>query len=226
MDALEGVGNPDLRVTLLWARGQVAPVTADELAAAHGLHRNVARSRLERLTGAGLLRTTYERRSGRHGPGAGRPAKVYAVAPQLESIEFPRTQYESLVGLLVEAQPAGRLAEIGAEFGRRLGDSAGLRPARSVRSGVGTLCRALGRIGYHVSVVEVDDRHAVLQTPTCPLRPLLHAHPNAAELDRGMWNGLAAAALPGLVPRARCTDCGDRDASCRISLDLACVSKT
>jgi predicted ArsR family transcriptional regulator len=220
MDALEGVGNPELRATLLWARSRSAPVTADELATAHELHRNVARSRLERLVAAGLLRTTYERRSGRRGPGAGRPAKLYAVSPQLDAIEFPRRHYESLVGLLLDGQPDGRLAEIGAEFGRRLGLAAGLRQVRSVRNGLGRLCDALGRLGYQVSLVEADDRHAVLQTPTCPLRPLVRAHPEATELDRGMWSGLAALVLPALETRAVCQDCGDDAASCRISLEL------
>jgi predicted ArsR family transcriptional regulator len=220
MDALEGVGNPELRATLLWARSRSAPATADELAAAHGLHRNVARSRLERLVAAGLLRTTYERRTGRRGPGAGRPAKLYVVSPQLEAIEFPRRDYESLVGLLIDAQPDERLAEIGTEFGRRLGRSAGLRPARAVRNGLGRLCDALGRLGYQVSLVEADDRRAVLQTPTCPLRPLVRAHPDAIELDRGMWRGLAAVALPGLEARAVCRDCADGTAPCRISLQL------
>jgi predicted ArsR family transcriptional regulator len=225
MDALEGVGNPELRATLLWARSRSAPVTADELAAAQGLHRNVARSRLERLVSAGLLRTTYKRRSGRHGPGAGRPAKLYAVSPQLEPIEFPRRQYESLVGLLLAAQPDGRLAEIGAEFGRRLARSAGLRPVRSVRNGLERLCDALGRLGYQVSLVESDSTHAVLQTPTCPLRPVVHARPEAAGLDRGMWSGLAAVALPTIETRAVCADCGDSSAPCRVSLELRHVSK-
>jgi predicted ArsR family transcriptional regulator len=225
MDALEGVGNPELRATLLWASSRSAPVTADELAAAHGLHRNVARSRLERLVSAGLLRTTYERRSGRRGPGAGRPAKLYAVSPQVEPIEFPRRQYESLVGLLLAAQPDGRLAEIGAEFGKQLGRSAGLRPVRPVRKGLERLCSALGRLGYQVSLIEAGDRHAVLQTPTCPLRPVVRAHPEATELDRGMWSGLAAVALPGIETSAVCADCWDSTAQCRVSLELRHVSK-
>jgi len=226
MDALEGVGSPELRATLLWARSRSSPVTADELATAHGLHRNVARSRLERLVGAGLLRTTYERRSGRRGPGAGRPAKLYAVSPQLEAIEFPRRHYESLVALLLDAQPSDRLAEIGAEFGRRLGRSAGLRPARSVRKGLEQLCGALGRLGYQATLVEARAGLAVLQTPTCPLRPLVRAHPDATELDRGMWSGLTSVALPAIGTRAVCEDCADGDGSCRITLELRDVSKT
>jgi hypothetical protein len=54
----------------------------------------------------------------------------------------------------------------------------------------------------------------------------VRAHPGAAELDRGMWSGLAAVALPGIEARAACADCADGDASCRISLELDRVSKT
>jgi predicted ArsR family transcriptional regulator len=221
MDALEGVGNPELRATLLWARSRTAPVTADELATAHSVHRNVARSRLERLVSAGLLITTYGRRSGRQGPGAGRPAKLYAVSPQLEPIEFPRRHYEFLVSLLLKTQSAGRREEVGVRFGRRLARSAGLRPARSVRAGLERLCTALGGIGYQVSLVEAGDRHAVLQTPTCPLRPVVRAQPDAAELDRGMWKGLVAAALPGIETRAACAKCAAGVAPCRISLEFS-----
>ena len=106
MDALEAVGDPELRSALRFVRSRRSPVSADELAAAESVHRNVARSRLERLEGAGLLVTSFERRSGRTGPGAGRPAKVYSPAPEITQIEFPERNYEQLVGLLVDALPA------------------------------------------------------------------------------------------------------------------------
>ncbi len=63
MDHLAAVGDPELREALLFARSHARPVTADELARAKGLHRNVARSRLERLVEAGLLAIGYERRT-------------------------------------------------------------------------------------------------------------------------------------------------------------------
>src|SRR5436309_10445083 len=139
MDELEAVGDPELRTTLLYARGEARPVTADDVAAAHDVHRNVARARLERLVEAGLLEPGFERRTGRSGPGAGRPAKTYAVPPALQSIEFPARRYETLLGLLVAAVPASergaRLHEVGAEFGRELAAAAGLRPARRLRIG-------------------------------------------------------------------------------------------
>jgi predicted ArsR family transcriptional regulator len=232
MDGLDAIGDPELRQALAFARSQARSVSADELAAEQGVHRNVARSRLERLVAAGLLAPGYERRTGRSGPGAGRPAKVYAVLPELTALEFPARRYEALLGLLVDALPASkrpaRLREIGVAFGEELGRSAGLRPTRAVRAGFEQMCEAVRRLGYQVSVEEASDRGAVLATPTCPLRPLVRARPDAAEIDRGMWQGLAAQALDGMtVDRVRCEtrDCLLDHASCRVVLTLQ-VSKS
>src|SRR3954467_14115754 len=124
MTRLDVLGTSELRDTLSHARGQERPVSADDVARAFAIHRNVARSRLERLTAAGLLEPAFERRSGRQGPGAGRPAKVYAVAPELAPLEFPRRHTEELVGLLAAALPddarADTLEAVGARFGAQL----------------------------------------------------------------------------------------------------------
>src|SRR5262245_25214324 len=123
-DRLDAVGDPELRSALLYVRGSESPVTADELAAYQDVHRNVARARLERLAAAGLLLTSFERRSGRAGPGAGRPAKTYRPAPELAAIEFPARHHETLLALLAAALPARtrrrRLTEVGLAFGREL----------------------------------------------------------------------------------------------------------
>jgi predicted ArsR family transcriptional regulator len=227
MDYLAAVGDPELREALLYARGQARPVTADELASAKGVHRNVARSRLERLVSAGLLASGYERRTGKAGPGAGRPAKTYAVLPQLEAIEFPAGNVESLAALLVDAVAAeggsSRLHEIGVEFGRELGRAAGLRPVKKLESGFERLCEAVRTLGYQASLERVDRNEAVIATPTCPLRPLVRARAEAVEIDRGMWAGLASCALSGVeARRVRCDtrDCFDDHASCKVRLEL------
>jgi predicted ArsR family transcriptional regulator len=230
MDELEAVGDPDLREALLFARGRPSPVTADEVAEAQGIHRNVARSRLERLVEAGLLETAYERRSGRTGPGAGRPAKTYAVVPSLDAIEFPARGYESLLALLLDELPvegrADRLHAVGVAFGEQLARKAGLRASKTPARAFEAMCKAVGSLGYQTSLEEADERGAVISTPTCPLRPLVRAHPEAAEIDRGMWAGLAAHALAGAdVEQVECEtrDCLDDHASCRVLLRLRSV---
>jgi len=227
MDFLAAVGDPELRDALLYARGQARPVTADELATAKDVHRNVARSRLERLVEAGLLAPAYERRSGRSGPGAGRPAKTYSVVPQLESIEFPANHSESLTALLVDALAAGggreRLRETGVAFGRELGRAAGLRPVKKLEAGFERLCEAVRTLGYQASLEQVEPNGAVIASPTCPLRPLVRARREAVEIDRGMWAGLASCAVSGVdVSRVSCEtrDCFDDHASCKIRIEL------
>src|SRR5438046_9891652 len=114
MHRLDSIGDRELRETLLYARAQPLPVTADEVASAQRIHRNVARGRLERLADAGLLLPSFERRTGRTGPGAGRPAKTYRVAPELTAIEVPERRYERLIGLA-----SGRLRDRGRRARRR-----------------------------------------------------------------------------------------------------------
>src|SRR5438034_6117251 len=201
MHRLDSIGDRELRETLLFARAQPLPVTADEVAAAQRIHRNVARGRLERLAEAGFLIASFERRTGRTGPGAGRPAKTYRVAPELTAIEFPERRYEQLIGLVVDALPERgrreRLQEIGVAFGQELAREARLRPAKGLRTALGRVCAALGGLGYQASIAEITSNRAVITTATCPLRPLVRARPRLSELDRGMWAALFARALAG-----------------------------
>jgi predicted ArsR family transcriptional regulator len=227
MHRLDAVGDHELRETLLFARAQTAPVTADQVASGQGIHRNVARGRLERLAEAGLLIASFERRTGRSGPGAGRPAKTYRVAPELTAIEFPERRYESLVGLMVDALPEqgrrSRLRDVGSTFGQDLARKAHLRPAKAFRTALDHVCAALGGLGYQASIAEVSGKSAVITTPTCPLRPLVRAHPALAELDRGMWVALLARALAGTDADEITCDtplCKRDDQNCRILLTL------
>jgi predicted ArsR family transcriptional regulator len=227
MDSLQGVGDRALRATLSYVLGQARPVTADELAVAQGTHRNVARSRLERLAEAGLLTRKYVRRSGRAGPGAGRPAKTYAVTPQLRVIEFPDRSYDKLVGLLVDSLPTrsrrDRLRALGVTFADELLRPVRIRPAMTLDAGAERVCVAVRRRGFHAAVAAVGDGVAVVETATCPLRPLVRERAGIADVDRGMWIGLTARALEGIEPsRIECdTHSCHGDGPCRVTLTLS-----
>jgi len=221
MDELEAVGDPALRRALLFVRSRDRAVTADELAAAESIHRNAARARLERLAEAGLLESAYERRTGRSGPGAGRPAKTYAVAPSLAPIEFPERRSESLMALLIEALPDGsraeRLRAAGVSFGHELAAAARLGRFRSPQRAFDAVCRALASLGYQATLESVDERGAVIATATCPVRPVVRAHEDAAEIDRGMWEGLVEHALGSNATRVVCSAAGCREnGPCRV----------
>ena len=198
MDRLSAAGDPGLRSALAFVRGAEHCITADELAAHDGIHRNVARSRLERLARAGLLETGTAR------TGVGRPAKTYRAAPELAAIEFPVHHTADLVALLA----AGRsdLRDVGAEFGRSLAKKAGLRGKRDLDA----VCAGLRHLGFQAA-----HEHGEIVTPTCPLRPLVAEQPQLAPLDEGMWSGLVGG-------QASCAvhGCLDPTSPCRIQVSI------
>lgn len=228
MDRLDALGDADLRNTVLLVRGARRPVTADDVSRQLDVPRSAARWRLERLVEAGLVVVGFERRSGRSGPGAGRPAKTYAAAPETTAVEFPRRHYEALVGRLVAALPrrgrANHLDHVGYAFGLELARAARLRPGQTMRASLERLCRGLGRLGFQASVESADDDGAVIVSATCPLRPVIVSDADARPLDAGMWRGLiAAAAGTGAAARARCSthNCLDAAGHCRIVVAYA-----
>jgi predicted ArsR family transcriptional regulator len=223
VDALTGIAQPELREIVLFARARSRPITADDVAAEFGVHRSVARARLDRLAESGLLAVGFERRTGRTGPGAGRPAKLYSVPPETSALEFPERHYEQLVGRLVDSLPEEALTEIGAGFGEDLATRAGLPRARTTRAAAERACEALGRLGFQAAVTDASEGRVTITTPTCPLRPLVVANLGAAAVDRGMWAGLVKAHLPaanGCTVTCGTQDCLDSHASCRVVVDF------
>ncbi|NUT48662.1 MAG: hypothetical protein HOV94_15345 [Saccharothrix sp.] len=110
-----------------------APVSRDEAAEAVGAPRTTVAFHLDRLVAEGLLEVVHERRTGRTGPGAGRPAKLYRRSAEQIAVSLPDRRYE-LAGMLpadalVEAEATGEppravLHRRAHELGRTLGDRA------------------------------------------------------------------------------------------------------
>ena len=132
-------------------------VSKDEAAAAMGVARSVAAFHLDRLVADGLLTTEFRRLTGRQGPGAGRPAKLYRRAEAELSVSLPARQYDLAAGLLAAAvndairtgTPVGEaLTRVATECGRGLGrpGAAGggeaAEPARPSRRRAGRARRA------------------------------------------------------------------------------------
>jgi len=227
VDALSGIAQPELRAVVLFVRSQAGPVSTDDVATHFRVHRTVARGRLERLAESGLLDVAFERRSGRSGPGAGRPTKLYSVPPETTALEFPQRRYEQLLGHLLDVLPEREreltLTRVGVDFAQDLAAAAALGPTRGVRSAAERACAALGKLGFQATVSEAGDDSVTITTPTCPLRPLVMSSPEAAAIDRGMWMGLVGAYLPRRRPcsvTCETRDCLDDNASCRVVLDF------
>jgi predicted ArsR family transcriptional regulator len=78
-------------------------VTRDEAAAALGLPRSVAAFHLDKLAEAGVVEVMFERTSGRTGPGAGRPAKLYRRSEDEVAASVPERRYDLAGSLLATA---------------------------------------------------------------------------------------------------------------------------
>jgi predicted ArsR family transcriptional regulator len=145
-DRIAGVASlaePQRRALYRFVVDRGDAVSKDEAAAALGVARTVAGFHLDRLVADGLLTTEFRRLTGRQGPGAGRPAKLYRRAEGELSVSLPARQYDLAARLLATAVDratstgtpvAVALAAVATERGRQLGERArevaGKRPSR------------------------------------------------------------------------------------------------
>jgi len=224
-ERVAALGAPGALEAMAFARAAGGPFGVDDAAAGLGCHRSVALRRLDRLEEAGLLVSEFRRPPGRAGPGAGRPAKRFRVPPELAVTEYPPRRYAELVALLsadrAGAGPGERRA-IGRHYARILAEGARPLPrAERLDRAAPRLCGMLAGLGFPARTEEASADRALLRVPACPLRPAVVAGPAAAEIDRGMWEGLAGLAL-GRPLRARCAthDCLDPTAECGVTLVL------
>ncbi|MBX6751194.1 MAG: helix-turn-helix domain-containing protein [Micromonosporaceae bacterium] len=125
------LAEPARRDLYLYVVAQAEPVSRDQAAAATGLARHVVKFHLDRLVEEGLLEVEFRRLSGRRGPGAGRPAKLYRRAKQEISVSLPERRYELVGRIFADAirdnattgQPIGTaVARAAAAAARRIGD--------------------------------------------------------------------------------------------------------
>jgi predicted ArsR family transcriptional regulator len=170
-------------------------ISKDEAASALGVARSVAAFHLDRLVADGLLTTEYRRLSGRRGPGAGRPAKLYRRADGEVSVSLPARQYDLAASLLaaavhqamqegtaVDAALSRVAAERGREIGRRARDAAGRRPDRGALLDIAL--RVLREQGY-----EPHRRDHEIVLANCPFHALVGEQ---RELVCGMNRDLLA----------------------------------
>ncbi len=153
-------------------------MSRDEAAAGVGVPRHTAKFHLDKLVADGLLESEYRRRSGRQGPGAGRPAKLYRRGTRELAVMLPDRRYELAGQLMAHAITEARsdglpvaeaLGGAARDRGRRLGDESQRRAGpRASRVALLTAARAiLDEEGY-------ETRHdpAGLTLANCPFRAL------------------------------------------------------
>ena len=199
LDSIGSLQDPVRRSLYLYVVSRHDDVSREDAAAAVGIQRQLAAFHLEKLVEARLLETSLRRLTGRNGPGAGRPAKLYRRSSSEYVVSLPPRHYDLAAELLSQAvEEAGdrsareALAEVARRFGRRLGAQLRTRFSRpaSVEQQVDAIAEALDRYGYEP---QCDD-HA-MRLMNCPFDSLAQGH---RELVCGMNLSLVEGVVDGM----------------------------
>ena len=187
LDALNVLGDPTRRAAYDHVAAQGRPVGRDEVATALGIGRTLAAYHLDRLADEGLLTVAYARRSGRTGPGAGRPAKLYERSDREVAVSVPPRDYGLAARLLAHAAAhdedgATRRALRGAAeaLGREIAATAPAPPD------VGRLLRERGYEPY-------EDYAGVMRLRNCPFHAVAQSRPEVVcDMNLALLGGLVA----------------------------------
>src|SRR5262249_13563452 len=109
------LAEPVRRRLYLYLRERREPVGREEAARHAGVKVRLAGFHLGREAGGGVVGGGYRPVSGRGGPGAGRPAKLYSVSPRSFSVVIPQTRYALAASMMATALSAGGSGADGAE---------------------------------------------------------------------------------------------------------------
>ncbi|MFE9043576.1 helix-turn-helix transcriptional regulator [Streptomyces sp. NPDC007818] len=146
IDAIAMLQDPVRRRLYEYVVAQGREVGRNEAAEGAGVARTLAAHHLDKLTEAGLLESGSRRLTGRSGPGAGRPAKVYTRAAGERAVSLPGRDYRTAAELLAEAAEEAGLDAGLAAAARRRGEA--LRGSAEPCGGLDEAMAILAARGY------------------------------------------------------------------------------
>lgn len=187
------LGDATRRAIFIAVRESLEPLTVGKVAELFGIHRNLARHHLERLTEEGFLQVSAQplslvRR-------AGRPPKYYRATTRHIEITYPTLRYDLLVELLTKIlnrlspEDLSEVAEqVGREYGQELAAEIGTPADAGYEEAVRGAMGAMSGIGF---AMNPDWEAGRLLTYHCPFGEAALSHPEVVcSLDRGIVSGL------------------------------------
>ena len=169
--------DPVRRALYRFVVGSDDAVSRDQAAEAVGVQRTLAAFHLDKLADEQLLDVEFRRLTGRSGPGAGRPAKLYRRSARQIDETLPPREYDLAAGLLVSAiERAGTGGDVRAaldvvsfELGQAIGREASARAGgrASAKRRREALTEVLGEHGFEPRVAGDE-----LVLANCPFHAL------------------------------------------------------
>ncbi len=195
---LGALADPVRRALYRFVAEQPGAVSRDQAASGVDVPRHTAKFHLDRLVDEGLLVTEFKRLTGRTGPGAGRPAKLYRRSGREVAVSLPSRRYD-LAGQVLASAVERNLAgtpmpeALGAAADEAARSVAGQWPAAA--EGLGAV---LGPLGY-----EPREEDGAITLGNCPFDRLAADH-------RDLVCGVNAAFLGALARELGRADLGVR----------------
>jgi predicted ArsR family transcriptional regulator len=190
IEAIAVLQDPVRRQLYDYVAAQDHEVSRNEAAEGAGIQRTLAAFHLDKLVDAGLLETESRRLSGRSGPGAGRPAKLYRRSGVERRFSVPARDYGVAADLLAEVAESARLDVELQAAARRKGRAA--RAAAGPIDGLAAAKDLLTARGYEPRLAADG---TVLRMANCPFHALSEQHP-------ALVCGMNLALLEGLMEGA------------------------
>jgi predicted ArsR family transcriptional regulator len=186
--AVSALDEPIRRALYDYVSRSQTPVSRDEAAQTLGLARSTAAFHLDRLAEEGLLSVDFKRLSGRTGPGAGRPSKLYVRGAGEVAVSVPERHYDFAGELLLSAiEEAAGTGEPLAVVLPRTAHQAG----RELGTGGGSLEEILEENGFEP---RPDDDGGLL-LGNCPFHRLARQHTETVcHLNLELLSGVAEGA--------------------------------
>ncbi|NKE60054.1 helix-turn-helix domain-containing protein [Lentzea sp. PSKA42] len=209
--AVATLDEPNRRKLYDFVVRQTAPISKDEASEAIGLPRTTAGFHLDKLVEMGLLDVVHQRRSGRTGPGAGRPAKLYRRSGEQIEVSLPDRRYEAASHLLTDAllesestgEPAREILNRRAyEWGSDLAAAAD-----------GDVVQSLNDLGFEP---RAEGKSILLGN--CPFHSLAQRH---TQLVCGMNLCLVSGLLDGIAATTHTASLDPTPGHCCVRLDQA-----
>ena len=184
------------------------PVSREQAADGVGVPLHSAKFHLDRLVAEGLLEVEFRRLTGRTGPGAGRPSKLYRRARRQVTVSLPDRRYDLAGEILASAVDRAGAERVPVDLAvREAAEQAGRR-AGSAAGSAGDCSRVLAAHGY-----EPRSRGEEILLGNCPFDALVREH---TRLVCGLNQCFIGGVLDGL-------GCGELEAVLDPEPGLCCV---
>ena len=199
---ISALSDPLRRRLYVFVCAQPNPVSRESAADALGIAPHQAKFHLDRLERDGLLDSLYARLSGRSGPGAGRPSKLYRRADRDVAVSLPDREYQVagrlMADAIAESTETGtpvieELRRLAHAYGRHLGDAAvGDDPPQTARAALDLAVETLTGNGYEP---RPDDGRIIMAN--CPFHALALAQTQlVCQMNHALIDGLTDALGP------------------------------